>query len=85
MAETVRACTIRYEQQYRGAEAGRRAIQYHKKRGFLWIDELSGVLARYEAQRDKYPTLESFVPELVAFFNQYAERVEKEQASSAHR
>jgi hypothetical protein len=33
--------------------------------------ELSEVLADYEMQRDKYPTLESFMLRVIEFFNDY--------------
>jgi len=41
-------------------------------RGFLWTDSLVKELDRYEKNRDKYPTLESFMPEIVKFFNNTA-------------
>lgn len=77
----VRACTVRYHHQYRGAAAAQRAVKNEKRRGFLWTGELSDLLDEYEAQRDRYPTLESFSPQLVAFFNDYAEKFEQRQAS----
>ncbi|MBW7992367.1 MAG: DUF4932 domain-containing protein [Planctomycetes bacterium] len=40
--------------------------------GFLWIKDLTDLLRKYEANRDKYPTFESFFPEFVAFFNDYS-------------
>jgi hypothetical protein len=39
--------------------------------GFVWTKELSNLLRTYEANRDKYPTFESFFPEFVAFLNEY--------------
>jgi hypothetical protein len=33
-------------------------------------------LLTYEANRDKYPTFESFFPEFVAFFDEYAEKLD---------
>jgi Domain of unknown function (DUF4932) len=70
----VRACVVRYRLRYEGAEAARREIRDQKKRGFLWIEELSTQLGEYEAHRDLYPTLEAFSPRLVAFFKAYAEQ-----------
>lgn len=32
--------------------------------GFYWIEELAGELENYDKQRDKYPTLESYMPKL---------------------
>jgi len=79
----VRASTVRYQQQYHGEEAARMEVDAHKRRGFLWMDELSDLLSEYEAQRDRYPTLESFTPRLVEFFNKYADRFAEEQKSLA--
>ncbi len=42
--------------------------------GFVWTEELGELLKRYESNRDKYPTFESFFPEIVAFLNEYANR-----------
>lgn len=69
----VRACVAnfvrnsfppKYLQYYLGDEASY---------GFVWTKDLSEVLVRYESDRDKYPTFESFFPEFVAFFNEYSE------------
>jgi hypothetical protein len=68
----VRACEVRYALRYNGTAAGSGLMVYQKRRGFLWTKELSDVLGEYEAHRDKFPTLESFAPRLVAFFNGYA-------------
>ncbi|MBC8469934.1 MAG: DUF4932 domain-containing protein [Planctomycetes bacterium] len=68
----VRACVasyirnsfeLEYLQNYLDSEAGC---------GFIWTKELSNLLLTYEANRDKYPTFESFFPEFVAFFNEYS-------------
>jgi hypothetical protein len=77
----VRACTIEYLMKYRGKmAAGLDAIEDRNK-GFEWIGELSSLLEKkYEKNREKYPTLEAFMPEVVAFFNQYAEDFEKKQS-----
>lgn len=42
--------------------------------GFVWTKELSELLVRYEANRDKYPTFESFFPEFIVFFTEYSEK-----------
>jgi hypothetical protein len=68
----VRVCVIRYLRRYEGEAAARRAIQEEKGNGFLWMPELSDLLADYEAHRDQYPTLEEFSPRLVAFFAETA-------------
>jgi hypothetical protein len=57
------------------------AIREENMRGFKWMKELSDLLGQYEAEREHYPTLESFAPRLVTFFDEYADRFAKEQAS----
>jgi hypothetical protein len=79
----VRACEVRYHRRYDGEQAAQRAIRYEKGRGFLWTEELSNLLGEYEAQRQRYPTLESFAPRLVAFFKEYAEGFASKQAELA--
>jgi hypothetical protein len=69
----VRACVVRYSYNYEGPVAARLAVEEEKRRRFLWIQELSDLLGQYETQRDRYPTLDSFMPRIVAFFNQYAD------------
>jgi hypothetical protein len=39
-----------------------------KKKGYLYIDALCAKLEQYEKQREKYPTMESFYPELIKAF-----------------
>jgi len=43
--------------------------------GFVWTKELGGLLQTYESNRDKYPTFESFFPEVVAFLNEYSRKL----------
>jgi hypothetical protein len=68
----VRASVIRYLRRYDGPKAAEREIREQQVAGFLWMQELSDLLGQYEAERDHYPTLESFAPRLVEFFNAYA-------------
>jgi hypothetical protein len=42
--------------------------------GFTWTKELGELLQKYESNRDKYPTFESFFPEVVTFLDAYSER-----------
>jgi hypothetical protein len=76
----VRVCVVRYLRQYEGEEAARRAIKDEKRKGFLWMSELSDLLGDYEAHRQQYPTLEDFSPRLVAFFAETAKNSPKTQA-----
>lgn len=70
----VRACTVRNALHQDGPDAARRAIEYQHGRGFKWVGELSELLDEFEAKRDRYLTLEAFMPKVVAFFNDYADR-----------
>jgi len=44
-------------------------------RGFIWTDKLVMELDRYDNNRDIYPTLGSFIPEIVKFFNETASEI----------
>jgi hypothetical protein len=71
----VRGATIRYIFDHQGAQAARQAIQSELNNSFLWIDDLNELLATYEKDRAKYPTLDSFMPQVVQFFSNEAPRV----------
>ncbi|HWQ92843.1 MAG TPA: DUF4932 domain-containing protein [Clostridia bacterium] len=75
----VRACQVRYHHRFDGPDAARKAIAGEVKRGFLWMEELAAVLAQYETNRQAFPTLASFSPRLVDFFNNYATSFETRQ------
>ena len=79
----VRACTVRYMRRYEGEDAAKRAIQDEKRKGFLWMQEMSDLLGEYEAHRAQYPTLEDFSPRLVAFFAESAKNIAKAQTDLA--
>ena len=69
----VRACEVRYAY-YLGEQLNaERNIKNQVKKGFEWTGELSDELARYEDQKDRYPTLESYMPNLIKFFDNYAD------------
>lgn len=44
-------------------------------RGFVWIRPLVSLLEKYQMQRKTYPTLESFMPAIVSFYNKIAPRI----------
>ena len=71
----VRASGVRYTLSTRGKFAANMQIMGQVNRGFLWTRELSALLGEYEANRDQYPTLESFFPRIITFFNEYAEKI----------
>lgn len=70
----VRACVVRYRLANEGALAAMGETWKQHRLGFVWTGELSRLLAEYETQRDKYPTFEAFMPRIVKFFNEYADR-----------
>ena len=78
MAESlVRACTIRYILAVNGQETAKKQILQEINNKFLWIEQLSLLLEKYETQRGKYPTLDSFFPIIIAFFDQFAGEMKK--------
>ena len=77
----VRACTIRQIRRHQGEAAAWLKILEEQRRQFRWIKPLSDLLGEYEKQRDRYPTLESFAPRIVAFFNAQAEKLPAKPAS----
>ncbi|MHC4116617.1 MAG: DUF4932 domain-containing protein [Planctomycetota bacterium] len=44
------------------------------KAGFVWTEEMGTFLKKYEDNRDKYPTFESFFPEFVISLNEYSKK-----------
>ena len=66
----VRACVIRYYQEKNLDEDRiKHMIADEKSKGFLWIEELVNALSVYEKNRDKYPALKEFMPEIVKVQN----------------
>lgn len=69
----VRASTVRYILDHDGEEAARREIaRQENERSFLWTGDLVKILDEYDANRDEYPRLESFMPRVIEFFDEYA-------------
>jgi hypothetical protein len=68
----VRASVVRYKTRFESRAAVLREVGRQNQRGFVWIEELAELLGEYEENRDKYPTLDAFSPQIVEFFNDYA-------------
>ncbi len=68
----VRACTLHYIRRHQGPMAAWWKSQEEQELQFLWVGDLSKLLDEYESHRDHYPTLESFAPRIVAFFDEWA-------------
>jgi len=64
----VRACVIQY---YKDKDSNKVKLLINDElaNGFLWIEELHDLLNKYENSRIQYPTLETFMPEIVALQN----------------
>jgi hypothetical protein len=73
----VRAVTARYILEHQGPEAAAREVNEQRKRSFLWTGDLLALLGQYAQDRQRYPTLESFMPQVVAFFADTASRVDE--------
>jgi Domain of unknown function (DUF4932)/Bacterial Ig-like domain len=73
----VRASVVRYVSRYEGEQSAEREIREQQARGFEWMKELSNLLGQYGAERDRYPTLDSFSARLVSFFRGYAGEFER--------
>jgi hypothetical protein len=73
----VRAATARYVLEHQGPEAAAGAVNAERGRAFLWTGELLSLLSKYAGQRDRYPTLLSFMPQVVAFFDGAGLRVDQ--------
>ena len=71
----VRATAARYMLEHRGDSAARAEIGREHGRSFLWTGELYNLLGHYEAHRDSFPTLASFVPRLAEWWAGLAPRV----------
>lgn len=61
----VRATTIRIVENVYGTEAAAELIDYETSVGFEYVTAIADELKTYEAQRDKYPTLVEFYPNII--------------------
>lgn len=67
-----RACVVRYLYANESAKLAKEQMKNDEYYGFPAIKGLVELLNDYETQRDKYPGMDEFIPEIVDFFNQYA-------------
>ena len=74
----VRAAVVRYMAAAEGEAGRRKQAADDKQRGFLWIDELSSLLASYEKERARYKTLSDLMPRVVAVLDSYADELDKQ-------
>ena len=78
----VRAAVIKYlkdhnfDQQLIGNQSPLELlINEEKGNGFFWIEDLVAELESYDKQRNKYPTLESYMPRLIEAYKIWAEKI----------
>lgn len=72
----VRVCVIQYYRKYQTPQDVKRLLRYEVGRGFIDMRELDEVVSKYESQRDKYPTFESFFPRVVEFFDEHIKNLD---------
>lgn len=73
----VRACVVRFMHDTAGATAAQQQAAREHGRGFKWVGKLAEELGRYQHNRQRYETIDHFMPEVVAFFETYAEELPK--------
>lgn len=72
----VRAAVIKYMKDHSfDKQAIDREILEQLDRGFLWINELLIELEKYDQQRVRYPTLESYLPNIILAYHDYAQNI----------
>lgn len=73
----VRATVIKYMKDHNfDKKTIKNELNEQLNSSFLWTDGLVKELERYDNNRDRYPTLESFMTELVIFFNKTASEID---------
>lgn len=68
----VRAATARYAYEHDGPAPADQSIAYEVSRAFLWTGEFSVVLSEYERDRERFPTLDSYMQRVCDFFHEAA-------------
>lgn len=72
----VRASVIRYLMRHASDSlAVDKELKQQLANGFVWMKELVDVLGQFEAQRKTYPSLESFMPNIVNFYDTIAPKI----------
>jgi len=72
----VRASAIKYFIDHVASESEIQTMQnIELNKGFMWIKGLVSELKKYDNQRDIYPTLESYIPNLSIAYKTFAEKI----------
>ena len=73
----VRAAVIRYMKDHDFEKIViEKEIKDQIDKGFFWIKELDQELEKYSKQRKKYPTLKSYMPQIISAYDQYARNID---------
>jgi len=78
----VRACVVRYLLSAEGIQASEKQARYERGKGFTWVGDLANLFEEYESDRGRYPTFESFMPRIVAFFGDCADALAKRREAA---
>ncbi|MFO0829819.1 MAG: DUF4932 domain-containing protein [Phycisphaerales bacterium] len=81
----VRACVIRYLADRQGADAAKREAEEQRATGFTWVPALASRLETYANDRQRYATLDAYMPEVAKFFDATAETIVKDAATRTER
>ena len=71
----VHATVARYIVTHKGEEQLGAFLREERAASWLWLEELSDLFRKYEADRRTYPTLASFIPRVVAYFDSLPDRL----------
>ena len=72
----IRALAIKYFIDHAASESEIQTMQnIELNKGFMWIKGLVSELKKYDNQRDIYPTLESYIPNLSIAYKTFAEKI----------
>ncbi|NHZ86903.1 MAG: DUF4932 domain-containing protein [Planctomycetia bacterium] len=69
-----RAVVIRLLSKEFGDEVADEKIKYEFDRGFIYVEGITNKLKEYESQRDIYPSIVDFYPEIAKIFKDYYEK-----------
>ena len=73
----VRAVTVLYVRDRKGADAAAEATRDELRRSFLWTRELADLLARYRADRAHYKDLDAYMPVVASFYADLAKQYQE--------
>ena len=70
----VRGATSRLAYLHIGKDTGDERVKFEISQGFNYVAEITACFEKYDQNRDKYPTLEEFYPEIASVFANLAEK-----------